>query len=100
MLVFTIIVQGVFYSVSMLGVKTIINTDNQLKHIELELKGIVNKKTKLINHNGNIIFEESFEKYLSNRKVSIKNIIKEDETVSVLVSLPLLGNRKITLYKV
>ena len=100
MIVFTLIVQGVIYSGSMLGIKTIINTDNHLKYIELELKGFVNKKTNLINHKGNIVFEESFEKFLSNRKVSIKNIIKEDETVSVLVSLPVLGNRKLTLYKV
>ena len=100
MIVFTLIVQGVIYSGSILGVKTIINTDNQLKHIELEIKGFVNKKTNLINHNGNIMFEESFEKFLSNRKVSIKNIIKEDEAVSVLVSLPVLGNRKVILYKV
>ena len=100
MIAIVILVQGLIYYGSLMNVKTINTTDQRLKHIEIELKGLVNKKGTAVNNNGDIIFEKSFENFLNSRRVSIKNIAREEETVNILVSFPMFGNRKITLYKV
>ena len=100
MIAIVILVQGLIYYGSLMNVKTIITTDERLNLIEIELKGLVNKKGSAVNYNGDIIFEKSFENFLNSRRVSIKNIAREEETVNILVSFPMFGNRKITLYKV
>lgn len=100
MLLVMIYIHGLLFSGKLLGVSTIISTDSAFEFLEIDMKGIVNRRTYATYKNGTLEFDEEFNIFLKNRRVEIQEFNQGNDNINIILSLPLLGKKKVVLEKI
>ena len=91
---------GLIFSGKFWGVRTTVFTDKHFQNAQINLTGFVNKETVVKFTEKKLMFDEEFDAFLKKRCVKIRKFLIDRNRLHIFVSLPLFGEREITLYEI